>query len=73
MAKKGKPQKATRTGYGILNPYGDMWTSHVFERPEQAADYVRDYWKQFPASNTDVSKFKVVKARQSAVYVGDHQ
>lgn len=73
-AKKKKPGSATAKGFGILNPYGDMWTSEIFETPAEAEAYVRTYWANFPGSHgADPSKYKVVRAKQSAYYAGDLQ
>jgi hypothetical protein len=69
MSEK-RPRANATTGWGILNPYGDVWTPEIFETPEQAQKHLEDFWKSFPGPNTDTRKFRIVKARVrvSAVY-----
>ncbi|MEH2501271.1 hypothetical protein V1290_000082 [Bradyrhizobium sp. AZCC 1578] len=72
MAKDKRPKTASNTGYGILNPYGDMWTSEVFSTEGQARGHLERFWRTVPGGS-DLSKYKIVRARQVAHYVGDIQ
>jgi len=64
-----RPKTATITGYGILNPYGDMWTPEVFSTIGGARGHLERFWHFQPGQ--DLSKFKIVRARQVAHYVGE--
>lgn len=44
--------------YGILNPYGDVWTPDTFNTMLGAEQHVRDFWAKQP--DHDLSKYKVV-------------
>jgi hypothetical protein len=46
--------------FGILNPYGGLWTHHTFPTEAAARAYVTDFWR---TSSQDVSKFSVVPVR----------
>jgi hypothetical protein len=67
-ALKRKIRTANRDGYGILNPYGDMWTTEIFETPAAAEQFVRDFWRG--AKDIDHSRFRVVRARVRTSFVG---
>lgn len=54
MTKSPKPYEFS--GYVILNPYGDVWSPKLFDRPEEARDYLDRFWKD----GTKVHDFKVV-------------
>jgi hypothetical protein len=71
MAKPKKPKGTSRTGYGILNPYGDMWTSEVFDTPAQAQAHLEGFWKGI--QDHDLSKFKIVHAKQACSFVSNIQ
>lgn len=70
MAKR--PKTASHTGYGIMNPYGDMWTSEVFATPGQAKGHLERFWSGADGQ-TDLTRFKIVRAKQVAHYLGDVQ
>lgn len=46
MARKpklnGKPY--TSEGLAIINPYGGIWTSHIFDTREDALTHLRKFW-----------------------------
>lgn len=56
MSKPGEPY--TSRGLAIINPYGGIWTRHIFDTPEAAIKYLRDYWGE----KHDISKFKLAPA-----------
>lgn len=66
--KKKRPRANGHNGYGIVSPYGDMWTSTIFNTADQAKAYVKDSWKDIKG-NHDVSKYRIVWARQTARYI----
>jgi hypothetical protein len=70
MAKK-PPKTTSLDGYGIMNPYGDMWTVEVFPTTQQAQRHLERFWSG--NSSMDLSKFKIVRARQTTKYTGDVQ
>lgn len=58
--KKGpKPYRCQR--YGILNPYGDVWTPDTFNTMDAARQHVENFWRgQY---DKDLSKFVVVPVK----------
>lgn len=61
MAER-KPKAATGEAWGIINPFGDVWTYDTLKTPEAAEEYVRWFWagtKDGPALDT----FKPVRVR----------
>ena len=72
MTKAKKPKTASNTGYGILNPYGDMWTSEIFDTPGKARGHLERFWRGNPNYGpSDLDKFKIVRAKQTSSYVGE--
>lgn len=61
MSKKPKP--ATGEAWGILNPYGDLWTRKTFDTEEAARQHVRAWWSWNPEAGGDLSKFKPVRVK----------
>jgi hypothetical protein len=47
--------------FGILNPYGDIWTSDTFRTEAAAQKHIKDFWQCFP--DTDLTSFKVIRVR----------
>lgn len=43
-----KPRGTYGEAWGILNPYGDIWTTTTFETEDAASAYVRHFWANFP-------------------------
>jgi len=58
-----KPKSASRDGFGILNPYGDFWSPHLFDSEEEAKAYFYRFWRGVKDS-PDWSAYRVVPARQ---------
>jgi hypothetical protein len=62
---KNRPKAATRDGWGILNPFGDMWTHHLFSSPEQAKKHFDLAWAGVAgATRPEWSDYKAVWCRQ---------
>ena len=60
MAKK--PRGNEGIAWGILNPWGDVWTTNTFETEEAARAHVREFWARFPEQR-DLTKFKPVRVK----------
>lgn len=58
MTDSKKPQPYSRTALGILNPWGDVWTSTVFDSEEAARGYLESFWAGNP--NADLSRYRFV-------------
>lgn len=71
VKKKRSPKPAEAVGFGILNPYGDMWTGRVFETADEARCFLEGFWRGI--SKSDPNKFKIVRAIAEARYIGDLQ
>lgn len=50
-----------RTGIGIVNPYGNLWSDKVYDTPEQAIAALRRFWTGIPAY--DESKWGLTMVR----------
>ena len=46
-------------GLAIINPYGGIWTSEVFQTPEAALEYLNRFWK---GSNDRLGEYKLAVA-----------
>ena len=58
--KRAKP--AYRDGFGIVDPYGQFWSTGIFETEEAARDMFNRFW----GDNKDAtlwSSYRVVPAR----------
>ncbi len=64
--KSGKTYHARR--YGILNPYGDIWTADTFSTAEEAKRRVTEFWAFDP--RRDLSMFAVVPVSVIVSVVG---
>lgn len=58
--KRRKPARAER--WGILNPWGDVWTYDTFDTPEAARKHVADFWRNIK-DHRDVRDFRIVRVR----------
>lgn len=64
MAQPKKPKPARGKAFGILNPYGDLWTYDHFPNEGAAREHVRSYWSAFPGKDASFAEgFKVVPVR----------
>lgn len=59
MSKRAKP--ARREMFGILNPYGDIWSTSTFETEAHARKFISDFWRN--SKDIDLSQFKVIRVR----------
>ncbi len=61
--RRAKPARSSGCQvFGILNPYGNLWTWETFASESEARDYVRRFWLSMPGT-TDLSKFKVIPVK----------
>lgn len=69
---KDKPKSAVRTGYGILNRYGDFWSREVFDTPEKLREHFDEFWRSpgFEGKAPAFADYRVVKVRQTLTYIG---
>lgn len=58
-ALRRKPKGALGQAWGILNPYGDLWTWQTFDTPEDARRYVAEFWRN--NSKVDLASFQPVR------------
>jgi hypothetical protein len=60
MARTPKGTKGE--AWGILNPYGDIWTTRTFETEQDARDHVAAFWSDLDGgTERDLRKFKPVR------------
>jgi len=57
-----RPKPARGKGFGILNPFGDLWTYHWFDTEADARRFIADFWRG-NQSAPDLDKFKVIPVR----------
>lgn len=62
MSNPVKP--ASRAGLGIVNPFGEFWTSEVFRNAIDAEDHFRKHCERWPqALRPDWREYRLVPAR----------
>lgn len=63
MAESGKrkPKGAKGEAWGILNPYGDLWTWQSFDTEAEALEYIVRFWRGNP--KIDLRQFKPVRVK----------
>jgi hypothetical protein len=54
------PRSTSLDRWGILNPWGDVWTVETFDDADRARDHVRAFWA---GQQQDLTKFSVVPVR----------
>lgn len=59
--KKSEPYRAIDR-YGILNPYGDVWSPDTFSTIALAERHVREFWRGV-SNPPNFAKFKIVRVR----------
>lgn len=52
-------QTYTRNGLAIINPYGGVWTDEIFQTPEDAMNYLREFWD---GKNDRMKEYKLAVA-----------
>ena len=55
--KEPKPYQMKR--FGILNPYGDIWSPETFSTEAEAKRHVENFWRG--TKRTNLSAFKIIK------------
>jgi hypothetical protein len=63
MNNPKRPKPARGEAYGILNPWGDLWTHDTFQTEALARKHIEDFWRNFPSPPTDLSRFKVIRVK----------
>lgn len=53
----------SRETWGILNPYGDIWSTSTFETPEDAKRHLAKFWDGIVVKGVDLTAFKVIRVR----------
>lgn len=67
METKATPARGT--AWGILNPYGDLWTHNTFQTEAEAAEYIRSFWKDWPGgAPSNLSAFRAVPVKVTVSY-----
>lgn len=64
--KRPTPYRSRR--YGILNPYGDIWSPVTFATIEEAKSHIESFWSFDP--KRDLSVFAVVPVRVTVSAIG---
>ncbi len=67
MHDQKKPKGTAREGFGILNPYGDMWTTEIFATEAEAREYVKRFWSGVRRAKP--FDYRIVRARQRTTFV----
>lgn len=57
--KARQPKGARGEAWGILNPYGDLWTWQTFETQDEAMEHVARVWR--PLGGTAIQGFKPIR------------
>ena len=66
---KRTPKATSRVGYGIVNPYGDMWTTDIFETEDSARKHLANFWRG--VENQDLRRYRIVRAETRTSFLGD--
>lgn len=57
-AKKEPPRPYIMNRFGILNPWGQVWSVNTFDTSEEASRYLARFWGD-QKNAVDLAKFKV--------------
>lgn len=61
--RRAKPARSTGCKvYGILNPYGDLWTWKTFASEDEARAHIRNFWRG-TGHEAGVDRFTVIPVR----------
>lgn len=60
-ARRCKPARGE--AWGILNPWGDVWTTDTFATEAAARQHIEDFWSQPGFMPQDTGKFRVVRVK----------
>lgn len=58
-----RPKPARGEAFGILNPYGDIWTHDTFHTEADARAYIVAFWRNVRSPSVDPSAFKVIPVK----------
>lgn len=58
MNKHTRPYEVPYPRFGILNPYGQIWTHNTFDSEADAKGYLERFWEKTP---DNLPGFKVIK------------
>lgn len=68
MKRSSKPMRTyERTGVGIVNPYGQLWSDEVYDTPEAAIAHLRRFWNGVPAYDESRWSLTMVLVKVTAV------
>lgn len=67
---KRKPRPSKGKEFGILNPYGDIWTFQSFETPEEARQHLDGFWRGI-GSPQKAEGFRIVRVNVATSYAGE--
>lgn len=63
LTKASRPKGYIDTKrFGVLNPWGDIWTSETFTSEAKARKHIEDFWRGIDDAG-DLTRFKVVPVR----------
>jgi hypothetical protein len=57
-----RPKPARGEAFGILNPYGDIWTHETFRTEARAKAYVAAFWAGL-RTTVNLEDFKVIPVK----------
>ena len=61
--RRAKPARSTGCEvFGILNPYGNIWTWETFHTEAAAQKHLSDFWKGLE-DRTDLGRFKIIRVK----------
>lgn len=66
-----KPRSTAREGFGILNPYGDVWTTDIFPSAEEAREHVVTFWRDTMKEPQGAGGYRIVRVKQRTSFVGE--
>lgn len=66
-----EPKPATCRGFGIVNPFGDIWSTNIFETENEARSYINDYcWSM---KGWDATKFSIIPVEATVRAIAGRQ
>ena len=68
---KRRPKATSRVGFGIVNPFGDMWTTDIFNSEEATRNHLKRFWSVVDSSSRDLSRYRIVRATQTTKFLAD--
>lgn len=62
--------EAEESAYGIINPYGDLWSPRVFETPDQAAAFLAGFWSRIQSTTFKPDEWKIAPVKHVVTVTG---